>query len=214
MPLVKWFFGGLAGGAIGGLIWVLVGYYMNAEVGYIAWGIGGLAGLGVRVVAGEENDGAFPGAIAVLCAILSILISKYLVIALLVPGISLDMNANEITNDEMIGRHAESIIEELESRGKTVKLPPVAEDEETAIKDFYPPTIWKQATKEWKSLNADQQAAERKQAKEDFEALIAQFGGIEEEIQNEAFLNSFSPFDLLWLGLAAFTAFKIGGGIE
>ena len=31
-------------------------------------------------------------------------------------------------------------------------------------------------------------------------------------VKEEAFKESLSPFDLLWLGLAAFTAFRVGAG--
>ena len=51
MSFLKWLAAGFIGAAIGGAVWVGVGYFAEAEVGYIAWGIGLLAGIGVRVAA-------------------------------------------------------------------------------------------------------------------------------------------------------------------
>lgn len=36
MDFIKWFVGGLIGAAIGGAVWIAVGYFLEAEVGYIA----------------------------------------------------------------------------------------------------------------------------------------------------------------------------------
>ena len=59
---------GFIGAAIGGGVWVGVGYFAEAEVGYIAWGIGLLAGIGVRVVANEDDLGMMSGFAAILSA--------------------------------------------------------------------------------------------------------------------------------------------------
>ena len=57
MAAIRWLVGGLIGGATGVVIWVLIGYFAHYEVGWIAWGVGFLTGLGVRYAAylnGEE----------------------------------------------------------------------------------------------------------------------------------------------------------------
>ena len=81
MDFIKWFVGGLIGAAIGGAVWIAVGYFLEAEVGYIAWGIGLLAGIGVRAMAGN-SEGAMCGIAGVLSAVGVVLLSKYLVISL------------------------------------------------------------------------------------------------------------------------------------
>src|SRR5262249_48353610 len=37
------------GAVVGATIWVIVAYYLHSEVGYIAWGTGVLAGLGMKL---------------------------------------------------------------------------------------------------------------------------------------------------------------------
>ncbi len=40
-------------------------------------------------------------------------------------------------------------------------------------------------------------------------------GAFTDDIRGDEFKESFSPFDLLWFGLAAFTPFRLGsGGVE
>jgi len=50
------------GAAVGGLGWFLAVYYANFQVGYIAWGIGVLAGLGMRL--GYRNANIRAGLVA------------------------------------------------------------------------------------------------------------------------------------------------------
>jgi len=64
MNFLKWLLAGFIGAAIG----VGVGYFAEAKVGYIAWGIGLLAGIGVRVAANEDDLGMMSGFAAILSA--------------------------------------------------------------------------------------------------------------------------------------------------
>jgi hypothetical protein len=65
MKPIAWLVGGLAGGLIGAAAWIVVVYFTDYELGVIAWGIGVLAGYGVRVVAGERK-GTAPAVVAVV----------------------------------------------------------------------------------------------------------------------------------------------------
>lgn len=84
MPFFKWLLGGFAGGAIGSVVWILVSHYLNAEVGYVAWGIGILTGLGVRMA--SRYDGTPPmkaqSIVAALIAATMVLSAKYMVVSL------------------------------------------------------------------------------------------------------------------------------------
>lgn len=86
MPFFKWLLGGFAGGAIGSVIWILVSHYLNAEVGYVAWGIGILTGLGVRMA--SRYDGTPPtkaqSIVAAVIAGTMVLGAKYMVVSLAV----------------------------------------------------------------------------------------------------------------------------------
>ena len=84
MAVIKWLVGGVAGGAIGGVIWILISYYLNFEVGYIAVGIGILTGWGVRM--SSRYDGTPPTLTQslVACAIAAVMVlaSKFMVVSL------------------------------------------------------------------------------------------------------------------------------------
>lgn len=65
------------GGVIGAIVWGSIAYYVHAEVGYVAWGVGGLVGFCVRMAA-EEMDEGIAGIIAAIGAVVSILMGKVL----------------------------------------------------------------------------------------------------------------------------------------
>lgn len=129
MDQAKWIVGGVVGAGIGAAIWAGIGYATGYEIGWIAWGVGVLAGIGVAAAAdGEEGWG--PGIVAALCGLVGVLAGKYLAFRL-----TLGQVAGEL------------------------------------------------------GLDADQ-----------LNAVIS-------------FTDSLSAWDLLWLGLATFTAFQIGSGM-
>lgn len=65
------------GGSIGAVIWGAIAYFAHAEVGYVAWGVGGLVGFCVRMGAGDMDEG-IAGFIAAGGAVVSILAGKLL----------------------------------------------------------------------------------------------------------------------------------------
>lgn len=209
MQSLKWFVAGAIGGAIGAAIWVAVGYFTSYEVGWIAWGIGVLVGIAVRKSAGEI-DGPAPGIIAGATAIVAVLVAKFLVTVLLVSNALSGLQNSAVTNDDMLAYCANEIVEEQQSAGKEIAWPAEAEDIEAPLKDQYPKEIWAEAEKRWMSLSPQEQEEKTAIYKTDFARTMEQ---AESEVRAEVFKESFGPLDLLWFGLAAFTAFKIGSGL-
>ena len=199
--------GGAIGSGVGAAIWVAVGYFLNAEVGYIAWGIGALAGIGVA--AGSKNESAATGVVAVVCAVVAILGAKYMVVSMLVDKGMAEESMPIMDDESMIVRIADEVVAEREAAGQQVKwkrgMSVDIADEEVD----YPAPIWAEAEKRWLEKPADERErliAEENELMEEFAGALA--SGIKES----AFTESFSPVDLLWFGLAAFTAFRIGSG--
>ena len=212
--MFRWLVGGLVGALMGGAVWVAVGYFANYEVGWIAWGIGLVVGLGVRAGAGED-DGFAPGILAVVIAILAIVASKYLVINMSINREFGDATfAIEADAELMTSRIADEIVGEYEAKGKEVKWPKAAEDDDAPLAATYPSTIWKEATKRWNAIPPDEQQAQMDQAEAEFNEL---FEGLLDEtkkdISQTALRESFTPYDILWFVLAAITAFKVGSGL-
>ena len=68
---------GLVAALVGGIAWGLIVKISNYEVGFVAWGIGFIAGTAV-VIASRGAKGRSLQVIAVLSALLGILLGKYL----------------------------------------------------------------------------------------------------------------------------------------
>lgn len=143
---------GLVGGAIGGLIgaaiWAAVGYFTGFEVGWIAWGVGALVGIGVAV--GMGGSGGVGGAgTAVLLALLAIVLGKWAVIHFSIQQ-ALDPNGLAVS------AIADVLIAEREEQGKPVG-PPRNASEPESIADFYSASIWQAAEREFASLSPAEQ---------------------------------------------------------
>jgi hypothetical protein len=74
---------GLVAAIVGGIVWGLIVKISDYEVGFVAWGIGFLAGTAV-VLATRGAKGPRLQVIAVVAALLGILLGKYLTFAFVV----------------------------------------------------------------------------------------------------------------------------------
>ena len=75
--------GGAVGGLIGAAIWAAIVYFTEHEIGWVAWGIGGLVGVGVKVASGGESS-TLSGIIAVPVALASVGLGKFLSVYFLI----------------------------------------------------------------------------------------------------------------------------------
>ena len=73
----------------------------------------------------------------------------------------------------------------------------------------YPPAIWREATQKWQSLGPAGQKERRESEEGRVRALVGALGG---RLQQNAFAESFGPYDALWFILAALSAYKLGHG--
>jgi hypothetical protein len=76
---------GLAGAVIGGGIWALIVILTNFAIGYVAVGVGWLAGMAVVIGAGRKK-GQVLQIVAVLCAALGLVIGKYFIVVHAIKG--------------------------------------------------------------------------------------------------------------------------------
>jgi hypothetical protein len=93
MNTIRWIGAGAIGGLVGALIWGAITYFLSAEIGWIAWGIGALVGVCVRLGAGSETEGATPGAGAIGISAGAILLGKYFAAMMLLGGTSIEIDA-------------------------------------------------------------------------------------------------------------------------
>jgi hypothetical protein len=209
--VLRWIIGGLVGGGIGAAIWVAVGYTTNYEVGWIAWGIGFLTGLGVRLAAhqADQEESAGQGIFAAALAVLCILGAKYAVFDLVVGSQMREaeslISQNEITDEDLIRHRVDATTKEMTDRGERVNWPPGIDYESATEKEHYPVELWQKAEAEWNQLPLEERETLKKEEQEAMNQFLA-------ALPRPSFADTFSPWDLLWFGLALFTAFRIGVG--
>ena len=78
---------GLAAAAVGGIAWGLIVKWTDYEIGFAAWGIGFLTGSAILTATRGARGLPFQ-AIAIGCALLGILVGKYLAFAWVLQGVA------------------------------------------------------------------------------------------------------------------------------
>jgi hypothetical protein len=200
--------GGVVGGLIGALVWAGIAYAFHAEIGWIAWGVGFLVGVGVRLAAGER-DGPGYGLIAILIAALAVVGGKYLAVHWLVAS-ELAKVELRVTDEDMV---ADEVADEWRAKGKKVDVP-ARPNPNPAVPDNgpkYTPAVTAEAKKRWAAVPAAERQAKTAAAQAKLDELKAALGGA---VRGRGFRESFTPFDGLWLLLAAVTAFRLGSGAK
>jgi len=198
---------GVVAGLIGAAIWGGITYATGVEIGWIAWGVGGLVGLAVRLGA-SGDEGATHGFIAAVIALASIVAGKFLAVYLFVA--SLPPFDIPTSPQNMIVGYALDICDERAAKGKPVRFAPGMDAGKASKAEDFPKDVWQEASKQWDKLGADGQQAEIKKRQE-IMRQASQF--LQGELRTRGFWASFSAFDLLWGFLAVATAFRLASGL-
>ena len=219
----------LVGALIGGAVWVIVAWYLKLEVGYIAWGVGVLAGLGM--VIGHHNPTSRSGMMAALMAVVGIVAAKATIfIVVLVSVVTGDTNDIEfqrayvtahIANDKLNERGVKDPAQRQAQWQKTFKE---AEAEVKRMSD-------QEVRQKWQAFREEGDSDDLEDAKQDedssSETTATSQGGGQEKApdpgtaqgpEREAgpgilylFLRyGFGIFDVLWFILAVGSAYRIG----
>lgn len=215
MGMHRWLLGGLIGGAAGALIWVVVGYASEYEIGWIAWGIGFLVGAGVRYGAylGDEDESEAQGFLAAAMAFGAIVTAKFILFLILTNGMDaggLGDLAGKIRYDDegMIASIADEILLDMMGEEVEIRLRSGVTFDEASHEADYPEEIWQKAEAQWNQLSPQQQQEQKREQRE-LALLVAEISNL---TSKPSFFDFFSPWDALWFGLAMITAYKIGIG--
>lgn len=201
---------------VGSGVWGFISWKTGFEIGYIAWGIGLIVGLGSAMAGGR---GTAMGVYCGLMALVSIACGKFLAVELSV-GTDLRNYAEEQFNQEMY----QGIVADAEAFAQL--------QDESA----YPQSIYERAYHNQAEI--DQAEDVTQQDIEEFKTFSVPMlqainnGSLTFEEWKESTTESFvtnvretvprvdllkdnlSPFDLLWAFLGVSTAFKVGGADE
>lgn len=105
----------------------------------------------------------------------------------------------------IIARMAREAAIQARTRGEPVAWPPSVSERTASKESDFPHKIWLDAQLRWLSTGTQQEKEQKTQR------LAAAFK-LSTLADEPKFQDSFSPFDLLWLGLAIVTGFKVGVG--
>lgn len=201
MAVLKCFIGGLIGALIGAAIWAVIYHYADFELGLVAWGVGILAGIGVRV-AMYDSSCNMSGVIALLCAVVGLVGGKY-------AGVSLDVNEYIGENfSETDMRHharvllADEIVDTWVAEGRAINWPPGMTQEDAWERSDYPADVWQEMSETWDAMSE----TDREGRIDGAEFTIESFTS---SLKTDVFWDSFSLFDGIWFLLALGSAWKI-----
>jgi hypothetical protein len=192
--------GGLVAAAVGGGAWAAIGYATGYEIGWLAWGIGLLVGVGVHF-GGKGKLGTHTGLLAGALAALAVAGGKYGVVYA-----TLDRelgSAPAVTDENVISFIADDVVAARLDAGEPVEWPAGVDPDEAWVESDYPPDVWAEAAAHWDSLDATGRDEWRAYANPSIDTMA---------LTNEIYTSTFNAFDLLWFALAIGSAFKIGAG--
>ena len=201
LPMILWPVFGLGGGIVAGAIWVAVGYFFQREVGYIAWAVGLCVGLGVRLAA-RDRSGIGAALMAIAISFFVILSCKFTVAYLLttkfVNNIAAENNDDGVKFILAMNTESQEALNEAAAgrKGTDHNLG------NAATFDELPKSVQEKTERRWKKMTADEKKELRNEAQGVAKVptlFIAFF----------AFIASFRILDVLWFGLASFTAFRV-----
>ncbi len=206
--MLKGIIGGAIAGGIGAAVWAAIAYFTGYELAMVAWGIGGFVGVVAAAAAGKDKGDGL-GVIAALIAVLAILGGKYGAGYALVQK-AIAANPPVVIDDALLMvMQATEVAEEWEQSGKTLSWPAGHDLESAEQKEHFPADVWTEATKRWDATPTEERERIRTAMVESQAQFRAKLGS---SITWDAFKASFSAWDALFIGLALFTAFRLGSG--
>jgi len=198
----------LVGALVGGAVWFLVAWYLNAEVGYVAVGIGFVAGVGMMI--GHKVPSMKAGAVAAAMSAVGIIAAKATIFFVLLYAVFTGDTNNIEAQRAFVAIHIANQM--LDEKGVTDESERERQWEATC----------KEAERRVRKMSDDDV---RKRCEELREAA-ANEPQVEEPIEEpgdqpdsdegggillKLFIKTqFGLFDLLWFFLALGTAYKIG----
>jgi hypothetical protein len=195
--------GAVSAACLGMLVWYLLIKWTNTEFGIVAWGVGGLTGVGCRVLGGGYSQKL--GVIAGLCAFLAIVGGEFLA-----THTAYSRFVNEFLGtayQEQMAFAQRAVQAETETEVKAF-LAAEKDDGTGRTEDVTPDEI-----REFRNSNLPKLKAfvEGQPSRQEFEATVrASFNSM--GVKASLLKHSVSLWTLLWLFLGVGTAYRLGTG--
>lgn len=214
---------------LGAVIWAALAYFTMYEFSIVAWGLGGLAGLGMAV-GHDDDDGTFAGIIAAFMSLVGIVAAKVFIVVILIAAA-----VSTIVQEAQNAPHGDPI--EMQRYALSMAL---------AMKDLEASgdSLATVDERRWEAALAKSQEEVAELTPEEVEARFNELGeehGLEGDVEGfdhdeavaadetaeaadeaagpeeNAGIGSlvgmlFGPMDALFILLAFFTAYKVGSG--
>ncbi|UCD24018.1 MAG: hypothetical protein JSW51_13465 [Gemmatimonadota bacterium] len=215
--------GGVVAGSIGALLWAAIAYFTGYEVGWVAWGVGGLVGFGVVLGSGGHKSQAI-GVLAVVVTVLALVAAKYTTVQLilsdgselaeaLVSGLEEDGEGlvASLEDDELVVSYiADEVVIEFMSEDRTVTWPAGVDPSQASTEVEYPADVWAVAQSRWDAMSLTEREEYRNGLREMVTANLAlALEEVRGEMARVGFIGSFGLMDLIFFGLAIATAYKV-----
>jgi hypothetical protein len=199
--------GAVFGAIVGAIAWAAIAAYTGYEVGIIAWGVGGLVGLGAFLL---EGRGATSGIVCAVLAVLAILAGKYMALhSLNKQGLEMLTGEQGIMRglyDETLADAAAFALVQSEADYPAfmvdhgyVEVESVQEVTQWDVDAFKEESV--PMLREWAASPPSYEAWQQQ-------------SGMNEATLSVGFVESLGPIDVIFFVLGIGTAFRIGSGGE
>jgi hypothetical protein len=199
--------GGAIGAVIGAAIWAAIAYFTNYEVGYVAWAVGGLVGLGAKLLGGR---GAVTAAACAGLALVAIFVGKMGAVKLSLPG-ELREIANTVVTRETYDERLSDARAFVELKSEDDYPAFMAEhgfvegDDPSAVTPEELESFKQEVVPDLRDTAANPPAYEAWR-----EAEIARFEGFAKDVSlAQAVKENLGVIDLIFAGLGLVTAYQI-----
>ena len=191
--------GAAIAGLVGMLIWTGLIIATNTEIGYAAWGVGALVGLGAKTLGRGESDGM--GLAAAVAALIAILMGQFLATRHAMNRFADGLI--DMAYTEHIAYAKEAVAAQNDGQIRTLLAKYEAEDDQSPN----PSAISEQQISEFKKeLPKLKKAAGGQVSRAEYQREHSMNFPISFILK-----NSFSLFTLLWIFLGVGTAYRIAG---
>ena len=151
--------GSVGGGIIGGLVWFLIAHFTGYEVGYVALGVGALAGLGMQL--GQKGYSQLGGVVAALVAFLAIMGAKAAVFAVIIMGATDELDESMASLEDYDDRVVEVMLDR-EYEARNLDYDETSEEEDEVVYKAVAEKLGKMSPTEMNAMIAEADAQEEK----------------------------------------------------